>query len=510
MQTDPNPSHSHDDHEAALFDERGVWLTRAFFVRSLGAVYCCAFISLLAQLDPLFGGHGILPVAAYVDEAKRVGMTVLNLPTLFWSDSSDFALHTAAWLGMAGAAALVAGAANALLCALLWLCYLSFVNVGQIFYGYGWESLLLECGFMAIFLAPPGKPGEFRQSATPPKVMLLFCRWTLFRLMFGAGLIKLRGDDCWRSLTCLFYHYETQPIPSPLSWYFHHLPPVFLTLGVLFNHFVELLVPWGFFLPRTWRATAGVITIVFQVLLLLSGNLSWLNYLTIVLCIACFDDGQLASAAPRRWLRQLEGVQPRRAGSLRNGVIFAVSALICALSINPALNMVSDRQLMNASFNQFHLVNTYGAFGSVGKFRYEIVLEGTNDVDLNEHTEWREYEFKCKPGSVTRRPCFISPFQLRLDWQIWFAAMSSFENNPWFIHLVAKLLEGDEEVLRLLGNQPFPEAHPHYVRALLYRYEFSQKEASDWWKRVFVRVYMPPLQLNDSRLQTYLNMQGWK
>lgn len=375
---------------------------------------------------------------------------------------------------------------------------LSFVNAGQTFYGFGWEMLLLETGFLAIFLGP--------MTASSPTIVIWLLRWALFRIMFGAGLIKIRGDSCWRDLTCLEFHYETQPLPGPLSWYFHNLPAWIHRGGVLFNHFVELVVPFGYFGPRNVRITAALLTILFQTVLILSGNLSWLNCITIVLCFACFDDRFFAPllGVMGGWLPSAAAGAP-----LPMMVFYLLAALVAVLSVKPTLNLVSGSQLMNASFDPLHLVNTYGAFGSVTRVRDELIIEGTSDETPGPATVWKEYAFKGKPGALNRRPPQVTPYHYKLDWQMWFAAMSEYYQNPWLLNLIAKLLVNEPVVLDLLAENPFPAHPPAHVRVLHYVYKFTQKGEQGWWKREFQRVYLPPLSLNDPAFRRVLEQQGW-
>jgi len=257
--------------------------------------------------------------------------------------------------------------------------YMSIVHIGQIWYGYGWETQLLETGFLSIFLCPLLDARPFPKRAPPLLVIWLF-RWLGFRIMIGAGLIKLRGDPCWRNLTCLYYHYETQPIPSPISRYLHFAPHWFHNVETAWNHFIELVVPWFSFTPRTARHIAGVLLITFQIFLIISGNLSFLNYVTIIPFLACFDDTFFRRILPKSLVRRAEeAAQQAKPCRVQNGVAIALSILVVYLSIAPVLNLVSNRQVMNSSFDPLDLVNTYGAFGCVGKERYEIIIEGTDD-----------------------------------------------------------------------------------------------------------------------------------
>jgi hypothetical protein len=317
----------------------------------------------------------------------------------------------------------------------------------------------------------------------------------LFRVMFGAGMIKMRGDACWRDLTCLDYHFETQPLPNPLSWSFHHLPHAALKIGVLFNHFAELIAPFFLFIPGPWRAAGGLIVALFQANLILSGNLSWLNYLTIVLCIPCFDDRYLIRLLPEALSRQIPTSAGPKARLGRRRAIGALVAVAAWLSIAPTMNILSPRQAMNASFEPFHLVNTYGAFGSVGQERRTVVFSGTEDARPDASAHWTDYEYKCQPTDPSRRPCWLSPYQLRLDWQVWFLQWSRFDDEPWLTPLVRKLLEADPGTLSLFASDPFGGRRPRWVRATLYRYRFTDPGEPGWWVREPMGTYLPPVSL---------------
>jgi hypothetical protein len=492
------------------------WLTRFLILRLVGFVYFFAFLSLATQVRPLIGHDGLLPADRFLARvAESLGSRWLGfwrLPSLFWLGSSDRALVGLAWSGVGLALVVLLGYANGLLLAVLWALYQSFVHIGQDWYGYGWEIQLLESGFLAIFLCPllDGRPFPARP---PPVQVLWLLRWLIFRIMLGAGLIKLRGDPCWRDLTCLDFHYETQPIPNPLSRAFHFLPAWVKHAGVVQNHVTELVAPWFAFAPlRTARHVAGAVLLVFQLSLILSGNLSFLNWLTIVPVLACFDDALLRRFLPRRLVeRAARAAAEAQSSRAQRIAARALALIVCTLSIAPVLNLLSSQQRMNTSFDPFELVNSYGAFGSVGRERREIVFEGTDAAELGPDTLWREYEFPAKPGDVDRRPCWIAPYQPRLDWAIWFAAMSTPEHYPWTLHLVAKLLHGDRDVLALLANDPFPEHPPHFIRARLYRYEFvrSDDASGAWWKRTLLGDWLPPLALDDERLVRFLEAYDW-
>ncbi|MER6451727.1 lipase maturation factor family protein [Streptomyces sp900105245] len=457
------------------------WWSRLVLQRGLAALYLVAFLTAALQFRALLGERGMLPIPRFV---ARVPFR--RAPSLFQWRYSDGLFAACAWAGCAVSAALLAGAdselplwAGILLWLVPWALYLSIVNVGQTWYAFGWESLLLETGFLAAFLG--------NDDVAPPVVVLFLLRWILFRVEFGAGLIKLRGDACWRKLTCLDYHHETQPMPGPLSWLFHHLPRPVHRVEVAANHLTQLVVPVLLFTPQPVASAAAALMIVTQLWLVLSGNFSWLNWVTIVLALSAL---RLPGTAP--------SVPP--APLWYEVLLLAVAALLLFLSYHPVTNMVSRRQVMNRSFDPLHLVNTYGAFGSVSRVRYEVVVEGTLDDGPREDADWREYAFRGKPGDPRRWPRQFAPYHLRLDWLMWFAALSPAYAGDWFGALVERLLENDRDTLRLLRRSPFPPGTPpRYVRARLFRYRYTSlrelRETGACWERTYVREYLPPTRL---------------
>ncbi|MFI6335833.1 lipase maturation factor family protein [Streptomyces sp. NPDC050535] len=462
------------------------WLSRLVLQRALGVVYLVAFLGAALQFRALIGEHGMLPVPRFVARTP-----FRHAPSVFQLHYSDRFFGVWCWSGCAVSVALIAGLDShlplwgaMLLWLVPWLLYLSVVNVGQTWYAFGWESLLLEVGFLAVFLG--------NDEVAPPVVVLFLLRWVLFRVEFGAGLIKLRGDPCWRNLTCLAYHHETQPMPGPLSWFFHHLPGPLHRVEVAANHFTQLVVPVLLFTPQPIATAAASLMILTQLWLILSGNFSWLNWITIVLALSAVE---LPTDAP-----DMTG-----APGWYEVVVLAVATALLALGYHPVRNLLSRRQVMNRSFDPLHLVNAYGAFGSIGRVRHEVVIEGTSDEQPRADSGWREYEFKGKPGDPRHWPRQFAPYHLRLDWMMWFAALSPAYADTWFAGLVERLLENDRDTLRLLRHCPFPaDAPPRYVRARLYRYRYTTwrelRETGACWQRTYASEFLPPTRL-DSGVQ---------
>ncbi|SEF13253.1 lipase maturation factor family protein [Jiangella alba] len=464
------------------FAAEGYWLSRLVFQRALAVVYLLAFLGAVRQFRALIGEHGLTPVPRYV---ARVPFR--RAPSLFQWHYSDRFFAAVAWLGAAWSAALLLGLADGLpvwanLLAWLvpWALYLSIVQVGQVWYGFGWESLLCEVGFLAVFLGPA--------DVAPPLLVLVALWWVLFRLEFGAGLIKLRGDRCWRDLTCLYYHHETQPLPNPLSWWFHRLPRWAHRAEAAANHVTQLVVPFLLFAPQPVRTVAAVIVIVTQGWLVLSGNFAWLNVLTMVVATTAAGGGLWGALLP---VGPPAGLDDPPAWYVV--AVVALAAVLVVLSYWPVRNMLSRGQVMNTSFNPLLLVNTYGAFGSITRVRREVVIEGTSDPEPGPDTVWREYGFRAKPGDVRRRPPQVAPYHLRLDWLMWFAAIAPAYAQPWFPALLAKLRDNDPDVVALLRHNPFPHLPPAHVRARLYRYRFTdrreRRDTGAWWQRTLIGDY---------------------
>ncbi|REJ05089.1 lipase maturation factor family protein [Microbacterium bovistercoris] len=473
------------------------WLAREVLQRGIAALYLVAFISTLNQFRPLLGERGLLPAPELLRWARSSkGRRRMLRPTLFrYVEYTDRRLVALCWTGIVLAVLLVAGIPQLgppwvpmIAFLLLWLGYMSIVSIGQTFYGFGWEMLLLEAGFLAAFLGSGDQP--------PPTVVIVLFWWLVFRLEFGAGMIKIRGGREWRDLTALTFHHETQPMPGPLSRQAHLLPRWFHKGEVLGNHFAQLVVPFFLFapilslwVPGPWPLIVGTvaaaIVIATQCWLVITGNFAWLNWATIVLAFS-------AVGIPRAWVPELvDGSLPLYWLVITS----AVGILYVAVSWPSLHNLFARRQLMNASFNRWQLANAYGAFGTVTKQRIEIVVEGTLDEDPDA-AEWVEYPFKGKPGELGRVPRQFAPYHLRLDWLMWFLPLG-YSLDDWFTVFLVRLLEADAPTLRLLARDPFNGQRPRWVRAVSYRYRFTtraeHRESGDVWMRDQRRIVVHPI-----------------
>ncbi|MEJ7602963.1 MAG: lipase maturation factor family protein [Kofleriaceae bacterium] len=544
-------------------------LVRWLMLRLLGLIYVFAFAGIVFQGPALFGERGLTPMAGYVDQLHARGVGFLAEPSVFHWGASDTALYAWAIVGLVLSLVVLAGYANLVILLVLWLVYGSFVRMGGLWFSFGWEIQILETTVLAAFLVHPFDPRPLRARA-PPVVAIVLMRWLTFRIMLGAGLIKLRGAACWTELSCLDAHFETQPIPTPLSTVFHHLPSPVLAVGVALNHLVEVVLPWFVFGPRTMRLFAGLGLALFQLILIVSGNLAFLNWLTLVPILACLDDDFVLRVTPgrlRRWLEaRLSPGDPRdgkqlaiafgvalgaivlfgplfgtlaagtqvilaivlggavvglawwfraaivSAGARLDGHQLAVGCLTALIAINSVpvvANLASPRQRMIQSYDRLDLVNSYGLFGSVTLTRHELVIEGTLDLDPFAG-EWKAYELPCQPGPLDRRPCILGPYHRRLDWVIWFAAMSPEpRGDPWIWHLVWKLLDGDTGVRELLARDPFDGKQPAFVRIRRFRYHLEPVGADTYWTRDSEELWLPPIALSSPGFVEVLGKRGW-
>ncbi|MBA2728072.1 MAG: lipase maturation factor family protein [Parachlamydiaceae bacterium] len=463
-------------------------ISQGLFLKAIAFIYLIAFASLAVQVKGLFGAKGIVPISDLLQrvKGKYPGRSLyFKIPTLFWINASDRTLVAACWTGVILAATAMLGWYPAVSLFWLWILYYSFISTGSPFLNFQWDVLLLEVGFLAFLFAVQ----------SPPPLMIVYLLWfLLFRFLFSSGMSKwLLGSKEWRDLTAMDYHYETQPLPTKLAYYAHQQPKFFSKLSTLGTYFFELVVPIFIFTPPIIRVPVFFLCLFFQLLLLLTGNFAFFNFLTIAMCIPLLPDsylGFLESAASFKPLFE--------DNSYFYWILTAVASCFLVLNaIELIASCVKVRKIYRFvhPFRNYNLINSYGLFVNMTTARNEIVIEGSEDGK-----SWKEYEFKWKPGDILQSPKLVAPHQPRLDWQFWFAALSNYQRNPWLVQFLVRLLEGSEDVVKLMGKNPFPGKPPRYIRAKIYRYHFSdlktKNKTGKWWSRELIGVYTPTYSLN--------------
>ncbi len=507
---------------------------RRWFLRALGVIYLIAFVSLWVQVDGLIGSDGMSPLNQFLPAVRaQLGPNAYTLlPTLCWLDSSNAFLHLLCGGGVALSLLLIFGIAPALSLVALFVFYLSLTIAGQTFLSFQWDILLLETGFLSIFLAPwqlwPRELLLWPRSAIPDttspvsRAGLFLLKFLLFKLMLMSGVVKLSsGDDSWglmnhslhwSALTALDYHYWSQPLPTVFAWWADKSSEWFKHFSVAFCLVGEIVVPFFIWAPRRPRLIAAGLLIFLQLVIAITGNYCFFNLLTIALCLLLIDDQSLCGksaplplgtpAALPAGLRSTRGALPQRLCSYASVVVVIVTLPINAWLIFSAFKPETRPPRMLADIygklDAFRIVNGYGLFRVMTKDRCEIILEGSDDG-----MDWLPYEFKWKPGDVKRAPGWCAPHQPRLDWQMWFAALGTPQENPWIGGLIVKLLQGSHDVDRLLAHNPFPDKPPRYIRAMYYRYRFTtpgeRRQTGAWWKRQELREYLPTVSLDQLR-----------
>jgi predicted DCC family thiol-disulfide oxidoreductase YuxK len=465
-------------------------LVSFLFLRLFGLIYLSAFASFGVQAQGLIGSHGILPLADLVHRISgHVGVERFFLmPMVFWWSTSDFAIQAVCWAGAVLSLLLTFNLLPRLCLPLLFVLYLSLFYAGQDFMSFQWDTFLLEAGFLALVLS----------FATMPGIWLL--RWLLFRFMFMSGMVKLlSGDPNWWNLSALSYHFLTQPLPTPLSWYVAQLPSRVLAFATGATLFIELVLPFLIFAPRHLRFFAAFGILLLQCCISLTGNYNWFNLQTMLLCLVLFDDAALQKILPQRLTRLLS--MGAKVGAPRRSVRIAVGA-VAALLVFGSLVQMDERfggnppaavQAVDRVIEPLHVVSSYGLFAVMTTKRNEIVIEGSDDG-----IDWREYEFRYKPGDVARAPRWNIPHQPRLDWQMWFAALQDPRRLPWIWRFAERLLENDPTVTALLEKNPFPDKPPLYLRAKYYEYTYAgsaEKAQGIWWDRRLLGLYFPTVSL---------------
>ena len=466
-------------------------LIRWLFLRLLGCIYFAAFVSLGVQITGLIGSNGILPLDLFLEGVKQHfgSIAYLKMPVIFWFYLNDQILQLTCIAGTVISLLLILNILPRASLVILYILYLSLYYAGQIFMSFQWDLLLLEAGFLAIFL-PAGS-----------NIIIWLYRWLAFRFMFLGGVVKIASrDPAWDNLTALTYHFETQPLPTPVAWYVHHMPESFLITLASATLIIELIIPFLVFLPRKLRFIAAFSFIGFQLMIVLTGNYNFFNLLTIAFCLFLFDDAAIKWLFPEIVIKRI--TIPLSGIPVMNTIVAIMIATIILLISSAQLwriftdtNMPVAASISNA-FRPFQIVNVYGPFAVMTTKRLEIIVEGSNDKKI-----WHEYEFKYKPGDPGRRPGWNIPHQPRLDWQMWFAALGDRSKNPWFGNFLYQLLNDRNEVTRLLQINPFPDHPPKFIRALTYEYHFSDPETrhgtGQWWVREQLGIYHPAAKLPD-------------
>ncbi len=491
------------------------WAQR-WFLRALGLIYLIAFVSLWVQVDGLVGSDGVSPVNQFLPAVyERFGRSAYSLlPTLCWFNSSNGFLHFLCSGGVVLSLLLIVGIAPALSLVALFVFYLSLILAGQTFLSFQWDILLLETGFLSIFLAPwriwPRElfwwPGAAIPATAVSRPALFLLKFLLFKLMLMSGVVKLTsGDNSWWNLTALDYHYWSQPLPTVFGWWADKSPEWFKHFSVAFCLVVESIVPFFIWAPRRLRLIAAGLMIFLQLVIALTGNYCFFNLLTIALCLLLIDDAVVASLCRGALLRRIRSTATQRRAYNGLSRYAAIAVIIVTLPINAWLIFTAFKpdtewpRLLAVAYGRvetFRIVNGYGLFRVMTKDRDEIVIEGSADG-----FDWLPYEFKWKPGHVMRAPGWCAPHQPRLDWQMWFAALGTPRENPWLGGLIVQLLQGSPDVSRLLAKNPFPREPPRYIRAMFYRYRFTtlreHRQTGAWWKRQELREYLPTMSLNE-------------
>ena len=519
-------------------DRTDSYLCRWLFLRLLGIVYLIAFVSLWTQIDGLAGHNGILPVVDYLEAVReRIGAErYWRLPTFCWLDTGDGFLHFQCAAGTVLSLLLIVGIAPVPALVFLWAIYLSLSTVCRDFLSFQWDILLLETGFLAIFLAPRQWLANFSRESAPSVIVLWLCRWLLFRLMFMSGAVKLlSADRAWWDLSALTFHYETQPLPTWVGWYAHQLPVWFQKSCVAILFVIELAVPFLVFCGRRARQIAGVAFVLLMLLISLTGNYCFFNLITVTLCVLLWDDALLFRSVPgplaafmRTRVGAANGSADLRSGNppaaprtgsgrrpallspasrevvrsvgvgMLAAVILLVSGTETAVRLFRVRNLPPPLLELLELVSSLRTVNSYGLFAVMTTTRPEIVVEGSNDG-----VRWLPYDFKWKPGRLDRTPPFVAPHQPRLDWQMWFAALGDYRGNPWFLNFLVRLLQGSPAVLALLEKNPFPDRPPRQVRAVLYEYHFTdfaaRQATGEWWRRERKGLYCPEISLRQNK-----------
>jgi hypothetical protein len=514
---------------------RDRFVPRWIFLRALAAIYFSAFFSLLFQIEGLIGPRGILPAQRFLVavQAHAGLIRFWYAPTLFWISSSSHMMMTVTWLGLVASVAALCNVWPRLSFFICFLCFLAFVTAAQDFSSYQSDSMLLEAGCIALFFTPRGLLPGWGTESPPSRASLYLLQWEWFRIYFESGLVKLlSGDAQWRNFTAMDEYYQNGPLPTWIGWYVEHLPHWFHAATVVGTLAMELAVVWMLFMPRRARLICFCIVTPWEIGVILTANYTFLNYLVLALGFLLLDDRSVRWLLPQRLRSSLpvddseENVPlPEASLSILDSSISAevsdtsetqrsARGLIAYLTIGrlcvaalllswigyattaEMIRMLwSDLPLPTApilALEPFRIANQYGLFAVMTRGRYEIEFQGSNDGQ-----NWTPYLFRYKPQGLNEAPRIYAPYQPRFEWNLWFASLGDWRQNNFVTLTEERLLENDGDVLALLKGNPFAQAPPRYVRAMLWQYWFTSMDekhrTGDWWRRNLLGLYAPVL-----------------
>jgi lipase maturation factor 1 len=530
-----------------LFDSRNGpsdrFLSRWIFLRALGVIYFSAFFSLVFQIRGLIGPEGILPAGEYLKSvAEQVGSTrYWYAPSVLWFSSGTHMVMGLCWIGLAASAILVFNIWPRGMLGICFVCFLSFVSAAGEFSGYQSDGMLLEAGFLSLFLAPSGFRPGLAETRPPVRAAVYLLLWEWFRIYFESGVAKIAGSDPeWRNFTAMDEYYQNGPLPTWIGWYVQHLPHWFHAATAFFTLALELVLIWGAFLPRLVRIALFFVVTPWQIGIILTANYTFLNYLVLILAFLLLDDDFLIRFFPAKWKKPLldRGSAPAIESNLptfdqlsiltpsssqsrekpttssetpRDGwqkirsalapVRVAVTAVLLVwifyATTAQMVWMITPAPLPTtpvALLEPFRIANRYGLFAVMTRGRYEIEFQGSNDGQT-----WIAYPFRHKPQELDKAPRIYAPYQPRLDWNLWFASLGEWRDNPLVLRTQRRLLSNDPDVLALFAANPFPQGPPRQVRAVLWQYWFTsmaeKREHGLWWRRQLLGLYAPAIQL---------------
>ncbi|PYU13476.1 MAG: membrane protein [Acidobacteria bacterium] len=492
-------------------------LPRWIFLRALGLIYYSAFFSLAFQIKGLIGPQGILPANEYLrgvaEQFGRVGYWYA--PTLLWFSSGRHLLTGICWVGMIASVLLVLNLWPRGMLAICFVCFLSFVSAAQDFSAYQSDGMLLEAGFLSLFYAPRGFRPGWGETSPPSRASWFLLAWECFRIYFESGVGKIMGGDPeWRNFTALDDYYQNGPLPTWIGWYMQHWPHWFHAATAFGTLALELGLVWMMFLPRWFRIVCFCIVTPWQMGIILSANYTFLNYLVLALGFLLLDDGILKHFLPKRWKgrspvehearpmaeesaeRNWRNALSKQSAAWKLAITAVMLAWIFYATTAQMVWMVKPVGLPTtpvSALEPFRIANRYGLFEVMTRGRYEIEFQGSDDGQ-----NWRVYPFRFKPQDPAKAPGIYAPYQPRFDWNLWFASLSTWRQEPIVPRTEQALLRGSPDVLLLFAGNPFPKAPPRQVRAVLWQYWFTtpeEKRANGiWWRREQLGLYAPTLE----------------